>query len=190
MLLRKRKIVVGILAAGFLAAPASTTFLAQESTNKPVATSKAKPEDAEGMRRTIKQLRNENELLRGKVLELEKRLEGQSVRDRLVREEQRVENLLAQLVVVGEKEAGLQSRFEEINEQLRPENIDQLQVLGSLRPEEVREATRRRLSSEQNRLRAQIDLLQQSRMRLQASLAVTEMLVQSLRTKLQSVLRP
>ncbi len=179
MLLRPRKIVLSIMAAGLLAGFA-IICVAQESTNQ----------DPEGMRRTVKQLRSENELLRGRVLELEKRLEGQSVRDRLVQEEQRVENLLAQLVAVGEKEAGLQSRSEEISEQLRSENIDQLPISGSLRPEEVREATRRRLTSEQDRLRSQLDLLQQSRARLQSSLAVTEMLVQSLRAKLQTVLRP
>jgi hypothetical protein len=190
MLLHTRKIVLGILATGLLAG-SSITCVAQESTNnKPMAASKATLEDAEGMRKTIKQLRSENELLRGRVSELEKRLEGQSLRDRLVQEEQRVENLQAQLVAVGEKEAGLQSRFEEISEQLRPENIDQLPISGSLRPEQVREATRRRLTSEENRLRSQIELLQQSRTRLQSSLSVTEMLIQTLRTKLQTVLRP
>lgn len=179
MLLCRRKIVLALLATG-LPAGSSITCLAQESTNQ----------DAEGMRRTLKQLRSENELLRARVSELEKRLEGQSVRDHLVQEEQRAENLQAQLVAVGEKDAELQSRFEEISEQLRPENIDQLQVLGSLRPEQVREAARRRLTSEQNRLRAQLDLLQQSRIRLQSSLSVTELLVQTLRTKLQTVVRP
>jgi len=107
-----------------------------------------------------------------------------------VREEQRVENLLAQLVVIGEKEAPLQGRLAEIEEQLRPENIDRLPISGSLRPEEVREATRRQLTSEQNRVRSQIELLQQSRTRLQSSLSVTEMLVQNLRLKLQTVLHP
>ena len=71
MLLRPRKIVLSIMAAGLLAGFA-IICVAQESTNQ----------DPEGMRRTVKQLRSENELLRGRVLELEKRLEGQSVRDR------------------------------------------------------------------------------------------------------------
>ena len=122
--------------------------------------------------------------------ELEKSLQGQSVRDRLAQEEQRVINLEDQLMVIGEKEAGLQIRLEDINEQLRPENIEQLPVMGSLRPEEVRESTRRRLTGEQQRIQAQIDSLHQSRSRLQSSLAVTDMLIQNLRLKMQTVLRP
>ena len=179
MLLHLRKIVLCMMATGLLAT-FSFICVAQEPANS----------DAEGMRKTIKELGSENESLRRRVLELEKRLEGQSVRDRLVQEERRVENLLAQLVAIGEKEAGLQSRSEELSEQLRPENIDQLPISGSLRPEEVREGARRRLTSEQNRLRSQLDLLQQSRTRLQSSLSVTELLVQSLRARLQTVLRP
>ena len=176
MTLHAHKIVLCIaLLSGF-----SVVSVAQETTNA----------DSEGMRKTIAKLKTENEQLRARVLELEKRIEGLSVRDRLVQEEQRVENLQAQLVAAGEKEHQLQGRIEEIDEQLRPENIDQLQTSGSLRPEQVRDATRRRLTSEQNRLRAQLDLLQQSRTRLQSSLSVTEMLVQSLRSKLQMVLRP
>jgi len=179
MLLHAHKMILGILSVVLLAG-FSLNCVAQEATNP----------DSEGMRKTIKQLRSENEQLRARVIELEKRVEGQSVRDHLVQEEQRVENLQAQLVAVREKEAGLQSRFEELGEQLRPENIDQLQISGSLRPEQVREATRRRLTSEQNRLRAQLDLLQQSRTRLQSSLSVTELLVQSLRMKMQTVVHP
>ena len=179
MLLHAHKIVLCILSIVLLAGFA-LNCVAQEPTTP----------DSEGMRKTIKQLRSENEQLRAKVVELEKRLEGQSARDHLVQEEQRIENLQAQLVAVGEKEAELQSRFDEIGEQLRPENIDQLQIAGSLRPEQVREATRRRLTNEQNRLRAQLDLLQQSRTRLQSSLSVTELLIQSLRTKMQTLVHP
>ena len=99
-------------------------------------------------------------------------------------------NLEDQLMVLGEKEAGLQARLEDINEQLRPENIDQLQVMGSLRPEEVREATRRRLTNEQQRIQTQVELLHQHRSRLQSSLSVADMLIQNLQLKMQTVLRP
>lgn len=182
MLIKTRKIILCILCTGLLVAFALNCS-AQES-------SKDKPETLEGMRKTIERLKTENERLRTKVAELEKRVDAQAIRDRLMQEEQRVENLLAQLVVIGEKEAPLQSRLAEIDEQLRSENIDQMPISGSLRPEQVREAARRQLTSEQNRLRSQIDLLQQSRTRLQSSLAVTEMLVQNLRLKLQTVVRP
>lgn len=179
MIPNARKIILFVVATGLLVA-FSINGSAQE----------AKPETVEGLRKTIERLKTENERLRAKVSELEKRVDAQAIRDRLVQEEQRVENLLAQLVVIGEKEAPLQSRLVEIDEQLRSENIDQMPISGSLRPEQVREAARRQLTNEQLRLRSQLDLLQQSRVRLQSSLSVTEMLVQNLRLKLQTVVRP
>ena len=113
-------------------------------------------------------------------------MEACSTRNRLIQEEQRAENLHAQLLSNAEKESPLQSRMDEVKEQLRPENLDRLTVLGSVRPEEVRDTARRRLTSEQQRLQTQLDLLSQSRVRLQASLATAEMLIQSLRVKLQT----
>src|ERR1044072_7272692 len=100
--------------------------------------------DPEGLRKTISQLKAENERLRVRVAELEKRADAIAIRDHMTKEEQRVENLLSQLVVIGEKESALQGRLEEVEEGLRTENIDQLPVNGSLRPEEVRESVRRR----------------------------------------------
>ena len=148
----------------------------------------SKGEDVESLRKTIKQLKTENEQLRARVAELEKRADAIAIREHMTQEEQRSENLQSQLVVIGEKDSALQSRMEELNEQLQ--NVDQLQINGSLRPEEVRESTRRRLTNEQTRIRSQIELLQQSRMKLQSSLSVTEMLIQNLRMKLQTVVRP
>jgi len=142
------------------------------------------------MRRLVKHLTAENERLRARVSELEKGLHGQSIQKRLTKEEQRVVSLEDRLIVLGEKEAALQSRLDDINEQLRPENIEQLQVLGSLRPEEAREATRRRLTNEQRLIQAQIELLRQRQAQLQSSLSVADMLIQNLRLKMQTVLVP
>jgi septal ring factor EnvC (AmiA/AmiB activator) len=186
MLLGTRRLIINVLATGLLVGCSLICF-AQEPSKHATARGNATPDDAEGLHRTIKKLRHENHELRTRIAELEKRIEGQSVRDHLVQEEQRLENLQQQLFVVGEKEGGLQGRLEEIREELRPENIDQLQIAGSLRPEAVREATRRRLTSEEDQLRSQLELLQQSRSRLQSSLSATELLVQRLRTKLQTV---
>ena len=149
-----------------------------------------KPGNPEQTRSTIRKLSAENEQLRRKIAELERRLQLNSVRDRLTREEQRGEDLQLQLIGIAEQEGRLQSQLEEINEQLRPENIDNLQVFGSLRPEQVRDSTRRRLLNEQNRIQGQIELLNQSRVRLQSSIAVTDMLIQNLRMQLQAVAAP
>jgi len=163
----------------------------QDPADKPSPTrSKQSQESPERMRKTIRRLTTENEQLRTRVAELERRLQASSVRDRLTKEEQRAESLQNELVGISEKLASLQSRAEELNEQLRSDNIDRQIVGGSLRPEEVREATRRRLNGDLLRIQAQIELLTQNRTRIQSSLAVTDMLIQTLRTQLQGSIHP
>ena len=142
--------------------------------------------DPEKMRNSIRQLTTENERLRTKVTELERRLKNQSIRDRMTQEEQRAEGLEEQLFSIAKEEANLQTQLEEVNEQLRPENIDQLPVYGSLRPEQVRESTRRKLTNQQTRIQAQLQLLQQSRTRIYSSITVTDMLIQNLRSQMQA----
>jgi len=147
-------------------------------------------ESPEQLKANLKRLTSEVERLRRRVAELEKTCDITSLRDRLTKEEQRAEDLQRQLVGVGEKEAGLQARMDQVNEQLKPENLDQLQILGSTRPEQIREATRNRLTNEKQRLQTQLDQLQQSKGRLQNSLSVTDMVIQRMRLQLQNTARP
>jgi hypothetical protein len=142
------------------------------------------------MRTSIKQLTSENEHLRTKIAEFERRLKNHSIRDRMTQEEQRAENLQEQLFSIAKEEANLQAQLDDVNEQLRPENIQQLQVMGSTRPEEVREAARRKFSNQQNRIQAQLQLLQQSRTRIHSSVSVTDMLIQNLRSQMQAAAHP
>ncbi len=155
----------------------STICIAQEPTT---------PGDPEQMRNSIKQLTTENERLHNKVAELERRLKNQSIRDRMTQEEQRAEGLEEQLFSIAKEEANLQTQLEDVNEQLRPENIDQLPVYGSLRPEQVRESARRKLTNQQTRIQGQLQLLQQSRTRIHSSISVTDMLIQNLRSQMQA----
>jgi len=117
-------------------------------------------------------------------------LRNQSIRDRMTQEEQRAQNLEEQLFSITKEEANLQAQLDDVNEQLRPENIDRLQVMGSLRPEEVRESTRRKLTNQQMRIQAQIQVLQQNRARIQSSISVTDMLIQNLRSQMQAAAHP
>ena len=142
--------------------------------------------DPEQTRSLVKQLTAENERLRTKVADLERRLRNHSIRDRMTQEEQRAENLEEQLFSIAKEEANLQAQLEEVTEQLRPENIEQLPIMGSLRPEEIRESTRRKLSNKQNRIQTQLQLLQQSRSRIHSSISVTDMLIQNLRMQMQA----
>lgn len=170
----------------------SSVCQAQEpaTTARPIVETKPAAGDPEKMRTSIKQLTTENERLRAKVNELERRLRNQSIRDRMTQEEQRAEKLDEQLFSIAREESNLQAQLEEVNEQLRPENIQQIQILGSLRPEEVRESARRKLTNQQMRIQAQIQLLQQSRTRIHSSISVTDMLIQNLRAQMQAAPLP
>lgn len=82
------------------------------------------------------------------------------------------EKLRAQLLDVETKQSGLQTRLQDVEEKLKPENIEKaLAGLGSTRPEEVREQRRRELEIERNGLRTQLDLLATSHTRLETAIA-------------------
>ena len=86
-----------------------------------------------------------------------------------------VESLRAQLSDAQAKEAELQTRAKQLEEDLKPENIEKYFALnGSTHPEELREQRRRQLEGERDRVRAQLDQLALSRTRLEASIATAE----------------
>lgn len=79
--------------------------------------------------------------------------------------------LRGQLGDVQAKEAELQARERQLDEDLRPENIElALAGVGSTKPEELREQRRHQLESEKARVHAQLDQLAQSRTRLEAAI--------------------
>ena len=146
-------------------------------------------DDPVELRKTIARLKTEINRLQKRLSDLEKIRSVCSIQDLMLKEEQRSDTLRSQLLAIGEKLAPLESRLDELNEQLRPENIEQMFIAGAVRPEEVREATRRRLSSEKLRLQSQIDLLRQNRSRIQTSLSAAETAIQRLQAQLQETLR-
>jgi len=88
---------------------------------------------------------------------------------------QTVETLRAQLLDVKAKEAELQSRERQLDEDLKPENIERsLAGVGSTRPEELRESRRRQLTIERDGVRAQLKLVTTSRERLEAVIRTAE----------------
>jgi hypothetical protein len=135
--------------------------------------------------RTMQTLLDEFGKLNRKVDELEKERRTDLIQERLTRAEQRAEGLQAQLRDVLEKESALQAQMERVDEMSRPESIErQAALTGTFRPDELRETIRRQLDSEKRRLRTQLDLLQASRTRLEASLNNADQLVNRLRTQL------
>ncbi|HWT00711.1 MAG TPA: hypothetical protein VN256_10730 [Pyrinomonadaceae bacterium] len=91
------------------------------------------------------------------------------------RAEQTVESLRAQLGDVQAKEEQLQARMRQLDENLRPENIERYFALnGSTRPEELREQRRRQLERQKAGVQTQLDQLAASRTRLETSIATAE----------------
>ena len=86
-----------------------------------------------------------------------------------------VENLKLQLIEVKAREDDLKLRVQQLDENLKPENIERaLAGVGSTRPEELREQRRRQLTIEKTGVVAQLEELAALRSRLEASLAAAE----------------
>lgn len=86
-----------------------------------------------------------------------------------------VEQLRSQLSDVQAKETELQGRLKQIDEDLRPENIEKFFALnGSTHPEELREQRRRQLESQKASVQGQMDQLAASRTRLEAAITTAE----------------
>jgi hypothetical protein len=88
---------------------------------------------------------------------------------------QTAELLRAQLNEVQAKEAELQGRAKQLEEDLKPENIERsLAGIGSTRPEELREFRRRQLTIEKTTVRSQLAILAAQRTRLESSITAAE----------------
>src|SRR5262249_24342790 len=69
----------------------------------------------------------------------------------------------------------LRIRLEEIDQALQPESIERdLAGIGSVHPEQLRENRRKLLTIERNGLQAQLDLVEQLRARIEATIEVNE----------------
>lgn len=84
---------------------------------------------------------------------------------------QTIEGLRAQLSSLQDHEADRKIRLEQLNFDLKPENIERyFNGIGSTRPEELREARRRQLQTEKDRVVAQLEQLAASRGRLEKAI--------------------
>ena len=83
-----------------------------------------------------------------------------------------VDRVKLQLLDLQAKEEQLKYRKVELDEAIKPENIERsLAGVGSTRPEELREARRRQLTIERDSIVSQLRILENTRTRLEASLA-------------------
>jgi DNA repair exonuclease SbcCD ATPase subunit len=86
--------------------------------------------------------------------------------------QEKAASLRSQLSEVEAKQAELQTRLQQLEENLKSENIERsLAGVGSTRPEDLREQRRRQLEIERNGVKAQLDILARSHSRLETAIA-------------------
>ena len=89
--------------------------------------------------------------------------------------QERAASLRAQLVEVEAKQTELQTRLQQLDEQLKAENIERsLAGVGSVHPEELRAARRRQLEIERRGVQSQLEVLSASRSRLETAVAAAD----------------
>lgn len=86
-----------------------------------------------------------------------------------------VDALRVQLIEIQEKEGSLRLRAQQMEEDLKPENIERVFAgIGSTRPEELREGRRRQLTVERESVKAQLKLVELTKQRLETAIAAAE----------------
>ena len=181
-----------ILAAFVCGVIQSSSAAAQETVRISSAPAQAAPknDDIDQLRKTVRQLGAEVSRLKAENAKLEKYRQVDYLREQLLKEEHRVETLQKELGDIGARETSLQNRLDEIELQLRPDQIEQARAgVGSMRPEEDREAMKQRLTNEKRRIQTQLDQLQQNRVRIQSSISSAEASIITLRQRLKDAVR-
>lgn len=144
------------------------------------------PSEQEQVQQTITTLSNQVNRLNDKLSQMQEDDRYQLDMERLTRAEQRAEQLRSQLIDVQGKIADFESRLEQIDYALRPENIESSTAgYGSTRPEQARDARKKQLENERARVQAQLRLVESSKTRLETAVANADSEVDLLRAKLQ-----
>lgn len=144
----------------------------------------ADPETQE-MQQTITTLSNQVNKLTDRLSAMQEDDRYQLDMERLTRAEQRAEQLRSQLIDAQSKIADFESKLEQIEWALRPENIEgSMAGYGSTRPEAARDARKKQLESERARVTAQLKLMETSRVRLEVAVSNADAEVDHLRMKL------
>lgn len=107
--------------------------------------------------------------------------------ERLSVAETRAETFRKQLSDAIDREANLRTKIEQLDFQMRPENIQlETATTGSLRPEELREARRKMFENDKLRTADQLNKTLENRVRLELAVANADMLVDKLRSRVEA----
>lgn len=106
--------------------------------------------------------------------------------DILTKSEQRAESLRKQRFEMIDKESSIRSRLDQLEVDIRPESIERsVATVGTLRPEELREAKRKSLEAEQKNLQNLLNDVVAARTKLEADILRSDGLTEKLRTRLE-----
>ena len=148
--------------------------------------SSTSPDQKDEIQQSITTLSNQVNKLNDKLSQMQEDDRYQLDMERLTRAEQRAEQIRSQLIDTESKIADLQSRIEQVEYSLKPENIDKVATgMGTVHPEEARDSRRKQLENERTRLQAQLKILETSKSRLEVSQTNADAEVDSLRAKLE-----
>jgi archaellum component FlaC len=155
------------------------------------ATEQAAPGEQEQMRRTVNQLSQQVERLTDELTQMKSDQRVLFDLERLNRAEQRAENLRTQLREVTDKEFQFQDRLAQIEDEIQPDAIQRrAAVFGTLNPGAVRDQIQASLDRERTRIRRQLELVTNSRSRLEAAVATAEQEVERLRQRVEAADQP
>lgn len=105
--------------------------------------------------------------------------------DILTKAETRAESLRKQLFEMEEKENTIKSRLDQIDIDSRSETIDrQVAMMGSLRPEDIRDQRKKSLEAERENLQSLLTQVQTNRQMLETNVQKADFLVEKIRLKL------
>jgi hypothetical protein len=105
--------------------------------------------------------------------------------DLLMHTEERAEVLRKQLIELIEKETSFKSRIAQLDEDMRPENIERaFSGIGTTRTPELRDTRRRVLENERKGIESLLNVTTQSRVRLEEDVRQADQLVSRLRQRL------
>ncbi|HEX8069341.1 MAG TPA: hypothetical protein VF546_05290 [Pyrinomonadaceae bacterium] len=169
----------------------STADEQTEDTPRPArrAAPRATPSADQENARKLQQLSEEFTRLNERLDALQKERQADLLQERLTRAEQRSETLRTQLTQTLEKQADLQARAEQLDYDSRPESISlRAATMGTLSADALRTQLSAQIENEKRRVRAQLDVLDATRQRLEAAVATSDAEVDRLRTRLNEIL--
>jgi chromosome segregation ATPase len=144
-------------------------------------------EDPESMKKTIRTLSNQVDKLSDKLNDMQASQQSMVDLERLSRAEQRSSQLRTELRDVQSKRADLEAHRDQVDNDLKPENIERVVAgYGTTRPEELRAQRKKQLENDRNRTQQQIDQLTASESRIQQAIATSDVEVDRLQKKLEA----